>query len=55
MVRDKGAFGLGLILIGNLWAIAGLNSGKEGFQPVYAIGLMYLFMGVFLVYKAYQR
>jgi hypothetical protein len=39
MVRDKGAFGLGLILIGNMWAIAGLNSGKEGFQPVYAMGL----------------
>jgi hypothetical protein len=53
-MRDQGAFALGFLLMGNLWAIAALHSGKEGFQLGYAMGLVYLFLGVFGVYKAYR-
>lgn len=54
-MRDQGAFALGFLLMGNLWVIAALYFGKEGFQLGYAMGLVYLFLGLFGVYKAYQK
>ena len=54
-MRDKGAFALGFLIIGNLWVIAGLHTCKEGVETLsYATGLMWLFLGVFGVYRAYH-
>jgi hypothetical protein len=50
-LRDRGAFALGFLLIGNLWIIAGVTSGKEG---CYAVGVFIGLLGVLGVYKTYR-
>ncbi len=50
-MRDRGAFALVCLLIANLWAIAGLTTDKEG---LVAMGLIYMFLGIFGVYMAYH-
>jgi hypothetical protein len=53
-VKDRGAFSLGFLVTGNLWAMVGLTSCKEGVQyPSFGVGLVFLFLGVYGVYKTY--
>jgi hypothetical protein len=61
-VKDRGAFSLAFIVLGNLWVISGLDARTvDGASPNYAldiyvrfaVGLLFLFLGVYGVYKTY--
>jgi hypothetical protein len=55
-MRDGGAFALGFLVCGNMWMVAGLHSPNEGVPYLsYAIGLIFMWLGVFGVYRAYNR
>jgi hypothetical protein len=56
LMRDGGAFALGFLVCGNMWMVAGLHSPNEGVPYLsYAIGLIFMWLGVFGVYRAYNR